>query len=1136
MKLPIRIFVGVATLVTFALIQNTNAQTDTWDGGGGDNNFGTGNNWADNSSPGVGSGWTLTFAGSTRLSPYNNYGSWDDFGSWLFASGAGSFNITGNAIDLFGKIENNSSNNQTVGISAIGANGNIEFNPVSGDLTISVANIYNNGNQIRVYGANGNTVTFSSSVISGTGSFAILQNSTAYFKSAMTYSGETFISAGTLRFGSGGSANSSAFIRLGDTTGTANATLRVDGSVTLSSGDVVIRAGSSGVKTITTDAASGVTATISRNVYLDADVTVSSTTSGGTLSMSGTTFDLKNQTMTVSGSGDVTISSAISNSTGSGKLTKEGSGTLTLSGTTGNTFSGVTTINSGTLVLAKSINVNALAGTPTINNGATLRLGAANQFNGDSTFLTINSGGTFDLNGYSDTLAIQGAGAITLGSATLTINPTATDTYSGSISGSGGLIKANSGTQILSGSSAYTGTTVINAGIIEIQHGSGLGASGASQGTTVASGGQLRLWHGTGISVAEPLTLSGTGDTSGALKSVGGANTVSGGITLNADTRIQVTAGSLTLSGSVSAGANTLYLGGTQGITVSGNLSGTKTTGDMAVFIDNTGTTTFSGADNTGLTGNVRVNANGTILLGSGNALGGGNLTFAPSTAATIASTSSNSRNLGNSTTFIYGTGLNLGVASTGTGSLTFGAMNLGNDATGSNQRTITTAGGTSHTFGALTGGANNTLIKEGTGALNLSAASTTSGGVQLNNGTLLVGNDAALGTGLLQVQFDIAGTKTLASSSSAAYTLNNNINIYNDLTLGQTSGGTGSLTLGGTIQLGNEANQNRAITVNGSHTISGSIQGARGIVKQGGGTLRLSGANTSTGQIYIDDGIVDLNGGSLGNGTIEIGAGTGGAANATLRVTSGSFARGITVNSDVGAGDRTIDFANTSGTATLSGNVSIEKDAYVATASGGIGKLSGVITRSGTAGIIKTGAGTLDLGTQTHNVSSIALQGGTLLLGAANQLGTSTGSASSLNLSAGTTVKTAFDLTGNVLTLAGTSAQADTIFDFNSGSGNDFVFGSTSWSGGNLKLSNVAIGTIVNFGTFTGNAGLTFNDFQSKVSFTDTGLQAQINFSGTSLTVAAIPEPKVYVAAGALALLIGYAEVRRRKRAKSAV
>ena len=333
--------------------------------------------------------------------------------------------------------------------------------------------------------------------------------------------------------------------------------------------------------------------------------------------------------------------------------------------------------------------------------------------------------------------------------------------------------------------------------------------------------------------------------------------------------------------------------GRTGNITISSTVSGSGATQDGAtttIFKDGVGALTLSG--NNDYTGRTLFNE-GTIFIGHNSAFGTGTLQIHFgnfSATKVLASSNATDRTLSNDMN-IYGSNLTLGAAGYTGGITVNGAISLGNDTSGSNDRTITVVSGTSHSFGGVvSGNTSNKLIKAGAGSLTLANNNTFNAGVQLNEGILLVGHNNALGTGPMQVQFDIAGTKTLASSSSAAYTLNNNINIYNDLTLGQTSGGTGSLTLGGTIQLGNEANQNRAITVNGSHTISGSIQGARGIVKQGGGTLQLSGANTSTGQIYIDDGIIDLNGGSLGNGTIEIGAGTGGAASAILPVTSSVF------------------------------------------------------------------------------------------------------------------------------------------------------------------------------------------------------------------------------------------------------
>lgn len=126
----------------------------TWDGGGSTNNWSDGINWNDNVAPAAGQTVDLTFAGTTRPGPSNNYADWSDFRNILFASGAGSYNLTGAPIDLFGKIENNSTALQTVSLSQFSFNnGSAELDPTLGDLTVNAQNIWTNGNTISVWGS-----------------------------------------------------------------------------------------------------------------------------------------------------------------------------------------------------------------------------------------------------------------------------------------------------------------------------------------------------------------------------------------------------------------------------------------------------------------------------------------------------------------------------------------------------------------------------------------------------------------------------------------------------------------------------------------------------------------------------------------------------------------------------------------------------------------------------------------------------------------------------------------------------------------------------------------------------------------------------------------------------------------------
>lgn len=68
----------------------------------------------------------------------------------------------------------------------------------------------------------------------------------------------------------------------------------------------------------------------------------------------------------------------------------------------------------------------------------------------------------------------------------------------------------------------------------------------------------------------------------------------------------------------------------------------------------------------------------------------------------------------------------------------------------------------------------------------------------------------------------------------------------------------------------------------------------------------------------------------------------------------------------------------------------------------------------------------------------------------------------------------------------------------------------------------------------------LNSNNFKEKISFEGASQVGAISFTGgtstTYLTVAAIPEPRVYAAAAGLVLLIGWAEFKRRRGKKLGV
>ena len=161
---------------------------------------------------------------------------------------------------------------------------------------------------------------------------------------------------------------------------------------------------------------------------------------------------------------NATLSGAIS---GPGGLSKIGAGTLILSGQS--TYTGATAVNVGTL-----------------------QAGAVNAFSPSSAF-SVASGAVLNLAGFNQTIgSLAGAGAVTLGAATLTTGNDNTSTiFSGVISGGGGLTKIGNGILTLTGANTFTGGTTVNGG--------GLVVNGSlASGVTVNNG-----------------TLSGTGSFGG---------------------------------------------------------------------------------------------------------------------------------------------------------------------------------------------------------------------------------------------------------------------------------------------------------------------------------------------------------------------------------------------------------------------------------------------------------------------------------------------------------------------------------------------------------------------------------------------------------------------------------------------
>jgi len=242
----------------------------------------------------------------------------------------------------------------------------------------------------------------------------------------------------------------------------------------------------------------------------------------------------------------------------------------------------------------------SLVGLGTLQKQSTGKLivDVANKMTGP----TLISGGTLQI-GYDDSYGTLGSGPLT-NNATLSFKRSDTSlNVTNSIHGSGKVSYDGSGTVTVSGASDYTGATLINQGIVNLQNTSGLGAQNSK--TTVATGGQLYITAN--VDVSNSVSLNAAGDGNGALRKGGaGKSVVQGTVNIASDTTIGVDGSSeLVFSNTVSGsgvltkiGSGTLTLGASNTFTGGAVLSEgiVKITADGALGKGAASTTIGAGA------------------------------------------------------------------------------------------------------------------------------------------------------------------------------------------------------------------------------------------------------------------------------------------------------------------------------------------------------------------------------------------------------------------------------------------------------------------------------------------------------------------------------------------------------------
>ncbi len=129
---------------------------------------------------------------------------------------------------------------------------------------------------------------------------------------------------------------------------------------------------------------------------------------------------------------------------------------------------------------------------------------------------------------------------------------------------------------------------------------------------------------------------------------------------------------------------------------------------------------------------------------------------------------------------------------------------------------------------------------------LNPTTGNTYSGGTNIGgtNATVLGTGDSAFGVGAI----NFIGGGTIASNNATARNFGNNVTSTGTITVGQTTVGTGAITLGDVDFLAGT----RTITTNVNTTV-GAVNNGTGLTKGAAGTLTITGAGNVTGTVAIN-------------------------------------------------------------------------------------------------------------------------------------------------------------------------------------------------------------------------------------------------------------------------------------------
>ncbi len=821
---------------------------------------------------------------------------------------------------------------------------------------------------------------------------------------ASTYSGGTVVTAGTLSysstidaFGTGGlSFDNATFLWKAADAGTTDISTK---GVSFGAGGLTLNPNGNAValaSPIGTGSTGGLTIAGNGSVALGAANSYS-----GATAVSGGTLLATNATGSATGSGDVSVASGAALG-GTGSIS--GTATIDFGATLSPGTTGIGTLTVGSLNLATGTSLPWNFG-PSSNdlvvvsnsNGLTINGGSLSIF-GETSADPFSTNGTYNLFQYSG--AVQGSGI----SGLTVANPAAGKSYSFGEAG------------------GYVTMTIDWAGLVAEWNvdASGNWGTGSNWTPSEPDSASATAYFGPKITAPRTVTLNAP-KTVGAMVfnnangyTIAGANTLTIGDG-SSPQAIQVSNGSHTISAGLALASNTTFeVATSQGMTVSGVVSGTgsltKTSGGTLVL---SGANSYSG--DTAINGGVVQFTNGSIPSFS-LALNGGTLRYATGNTEDV------------SAKF-----------------LTIGADGGTIDTNGND---VSLANG----FGSGAGG----FTKAGSGTLTLGGFNTYQGATTIQQGTLSVAADGALGDASTNAQVVLGGGTLLA-------------------TAGFTTTRAVSVSGASTIDVAGEAD---------TLQIDGVISGTGGLTKAGPGTLQLNGDNSSvldpfSGGITLAAGTVTLGGGQA-NGFKAIGTGPITFENGSVlnlnryNVTTNSNSDGTLVNTIVVAegqsgtinlGGRLTMPGAVTGAGTLNYNVAYVRDDITGNWSGFTGQINLGVNRAspyGTDGDFRMG---------NDNVSFANAK---LYVGADVEVQQNYAPPSSGSLE---TIRQVGELTGDALgTLSGNTVAGRftnwTIGGLNTNSTYDGLI--TDWTGAS-RLTKTGTGTLTltNTSTYTGSTAV---------------------------------------------------------------